>query len=120
MKATAKASGKKSDDHGKIELQSVVQATKNTQLYMIRVPKHVAISSLDGVKIKKFEEESVVLNFPMGQYVLDAACSVDPSGFRALVGNSEGNIQVSDAFAGCLSLRRVFRAPESTSSSPAV
>lgn len=113
---------KKSGSNGETELQSVIEAADNTQLYLIRVPKHIKCAELDGVKIKKFSDKCTVdtLDFPMGHYVFDADSGVDYSAFRALVKNSGGAVHVGDAFAGSLTMRRVFDTPSIATSSPAV
>lgn len=116
-------SASKGAEHGEAELTAVIHVPDSThQLYLIRVPKHVAISSLDGVTVKKYEDKCIIeeLKFPMGHHVLESQPSADSSNFRALVGTADGAVRLANAFSGCLSLRRVFEVPKDTSSSPAV
>lgn len=110
-------------DHGETELQSVVRLSGVEELYLIKIPKDVNFSALDGVKLKRFENECPIetLNFKMGGYVLDARCNVDPSGFRAIVNKGDKNgTQIANPFSGHLSLRKVIKIPKRSTSAPAV
>jgi hypothetical protein len=105
-----------------VALKGVIETGDNVELYLVRIPKHVDYAQLDGTKIKKFADQCAVesLDFPMGEHVLDAGCSMDASSFRALVKGSSSSAVIATEFAGCLSLRRVFKEPEDTNSSPPV
>ena len=113
---------KQSGSNGETELQGVIEYDDNTQLYLIRIPKRIKCAELDGVKIKKYSDKCQVdaLDFPAGHHVLDVNSAVDTSAFRALVKKSDGAVQVADAFAGSLTMRRVFGTPSTETNSPAV
>lgn len=88
-----------------------IELDSNKSLYLIKIPKHVDISKLDGVSIHDFNDTNRIepLNSPVCYHNIEVDCSSNIEGFRPIIGGKGKDASIGPEFAGCLTIKRVIQ-----------